>query len=180
LLKTTKVGEGLGLGRLAQPADMDALVGLVPPLATLSPKEREDLLSQTHVLEAPKGANIIRHGETGDAAYFILKGSAAAGISSGEGNYRSLSTMKAGDFFGEIAALTGTARTADVVAAENSSLLRIPAQALRSLMTNPAVSALLLTTMTERLNRSNLNELPRFISLDQKDAIELRTEPVKS
>jgi MFS family permease len=176
LLKAAAPVGGLGIGRLAMPVDMDALVGLLPVMRSLAPVERESLLSQAQVFDVPAGANIIKHGETGDAAYFILSGEAVAGISVGDGNYRSLSTMKPGDFFGEIAALTGAARTADVVASQDARLVQVPAKALRQLMGNPALSALFLSTMTERLNRTSLRELPRFVALDQQDAIALRTE----
>ena len=175
LLKTAPARTGLGIGRMALPADMDALAGLLPPLSTLTSKERDIIISQAHVVEAPAGTNILRHGEGGDAAYFILSGRAVAGIDAGVGNYRSLSTMIPGDFFGEIAALTGAARTADVVAAENTSLLQVPAQALRSLMSNPALGAIFLAKMTERLSRTTINELPRFAGVDQQDARDLRT-----
>ena len=179
LLKAAPARAGLGIGRTALPADMDALVGLLPSLATLSARERENLISQARVVEAPAGTNILRHGEVSDAAYFILSGRAVAGIAMGEGNYRSLSTMTNGDFFGEIAALTSATRTADVVAAENTSLLQVPAQALRSLMVNPALSALFLTKISERLGRTTINELPRFAGVDQQDVHDLRTTPVE-
>ena len=39
--------------------------------------------------------------------------------------------MTAGDFFGEIGALTGSPRTADVVADTDTTLLEVPADALR-------------------------------------------------
>jgi len=175
LLKTAPARTGLGIGRMALPADLDALVGLLPSLSTLTVKERDGILSQAHVVEAPAGTNIIRHGETGDAAYFILSGRAIAGIAAGEGNYRSLSNMMPGDFFGEIAALTGAARTADVAAAENTSLLQVPAQVLRNLMGNPALGAIFLAKMTERLSRTSINELPRFAGVNQQDARDLRT-----
>ncbi len=175
LLKTAPAMSGPGVGRMALPADLDALAGLLPSLSTLTAKERDTIISQSHVVEAPAGTNIIRHGEGGDAAYFILSGRAVAGIAAGEGNYRSLSTMTAGDFFGEIAALTGAARTADVAAAENTTLLQVPAQVLRSLMGNPALGAIFLAKMTERLGRTSINELPRFAGVNQQDALDLRT-----
>jgi MFS transporter, DHA3 family, macrolide efflux protein len=179
LLKTAPTRTGLGVGRVALPADLDALAGLLPSLSTLSARERDVFISQAHVVEAPAGTNILRHGEGGDTAYFILSGRAVAGIATGEGNYHSLSTMTPGDFFGEIAALTGAARTADVAAAENTRLLQVPAQALRSLMGNPALSALFLAKMSERLGRTTINELPRFAGVDQQDMRDLRTTPVE-
>jgi DHA3 family macrolide efflux protein-like MFS transporter len=179
LLRTAPSRTGLELGRMALAADMDFLAGLLPPLASLSAQERNLFISQAHVVDAPAGANILRHGEGGDAAYFILSGRAVAGIAAGEGNYRSLSSMAPGDFFGEIAALTGAARTADVVAAENTSLLQVPAQVMRSLMGNPALSALFLAKISERLGRTTINELPRFAGVDQQDVRDLRTAPLE-
>lgn len=177
LLNAAPAAAGPAFGRAAVPADFDALAVLLPSLGTLSPTERDNFLRDARVVEAPAGASILRHGEAGDAAYFILSGRTVAGIATEPGNYRSLSLMTSGDFFGEIAALTGVARTADVVAEENTSLLQIPATALRNLMSNPALGALFLAKMTERLNRTSVNELPRFAGIDQKDAQDLRTTP---
>lgn len=180
LLKAAPVVSALGAGRVAVPSDWDALVGLLPSFSTMSSKEKEAFIKDGHVLEVPAGSTILRHGEAGDAAYFILSGRAVAGIASEQGLYHSLSSMAAGDFFGEIAALTGATRTADVVAEENATLLQVPAQALRGLMGNPALSTLFLAKMTERLSRTSLNELPRFAGPDQQDALELRTATVET
>lgn len=179
LLRTAPSTSGLSAGRSATPADMDMLVGLLPSLSALSSKERNSLLNQARVLEVPVETTLLRHGETGDSAYFILSGKVVAGISNKEGNLRSLSTMTAGDFFGEIAALTGTVRTADVVASEATIVMQVPSQALRSFMSNPALGAIFLTKMTERLNRSSINELPRFAGYDQQVMRDLRTAPAE-
>jgi len=179
LLRTAPSTSGLGTERPVLLADMDVLVGLVPSLSALTAKERESLLRQARVMEAPAGTTVLHHGEKGDAAYFILTGKVVAGITGAEGNYRSLENMTSGDFFGEIAALTGTARTADVVAVDRTTLLRIPAQALRGLMSNPLLGALFLAKMTERLNRFSINELPRFAGYDQQVMRDLRTAPAE-
>jgi CRP-like cAMP-binding protein len=85
-----------------------------------------------------------------------------------------LSVMGTGDVFGEIAALTGSARTADVVATEASTLLEVPAEALRGVMVVPEISRLMLATLSERLLRSDQPDLPRLSSLDQASLRELR------
>jgi CRP-like cAMP-binding protein/sugar phosphate permease len=179
LLRTAPTAPGLGAGRPATLADLDLLVGLLPSLSGLSQKDRQSLVSHSQVVEAPAGTTIIKHGEKGDAAYFVLSGKAVAGIAMGEGNYRSLSSMTPGDYFGEIAALIGAPRTADVVVEERSSLLQVPAQALRALMGNPALSQLFLSRMSERLARTSINELPRFAGLDQQALRALRTAPAE-
>ncbi len=177
LLRTAPSTSGLGVGRLPLPGDMDMLVGLIPSLSALTAKERGSLLGQARVVEAPAGTTVLHRGEKGDAAYFILSGKVVAGITGPDGNYRSLESMTSGDFFGEIAALTGAARTADVVAVDATTLMRIPAQALRGLMSNPDLSVLFLTKMTERLNRFSINELPHFAGYDQQVMRDLRTAP---
>jgi CRP-like cAMP-binding protein len=82
--------------------------------------------------------------------------------------------MGPGDFFGEIAALTGSRRTADVITDEESSLIVVTAQSLRGMMDHPAVSQLFLTTMSERLTRVQISDLPRFAGYDQQELKELR------
>ena len=94
-----------------------------------------------------------------------------------EGGYRPLETLNAGDFFGEIAALTGSKRTANVVAEEPTRLLQVPAEALRSMTADPELNRMFLSRMTERMVRMNMIELPRFSGIDAASLRELRTEP---
>jgi MFS transporter, DHA3 family, macrolide efflux protein len=176
LLRSARSAPGLGAGRAVTPADFDALVGIVPTLGALTNPERENLIGHSQMVEAPEGTAILRFGEQSDAAYFILSGKTMAGIASQEGGYKQLSEMLEGDFFGEIAALTGARRTADVVAQADTTLMQVPAVTLRALMDNPALSRLFLAKMTERLNRTSLSELPRFAGVDQQEMKELRTE----
>jgi CRP-like cAMP-binding protein len=82
--------------------------------------------------------------------------------------------MEAGDFFREIAALTGSRRTANVVAEEPTTFLEVPASALRQLMAIPQISALVFSKLSERLSRTNA-DLPRFAGLDQETLKDLRT-----
>jgi MFS transporter, DHA3 family, macrolide efflux protein len=175
LLRKAPAAPGLGAGRAATLADLDALAVLVPTLAALSAKDRESLARQGRVVQAPAGACVVRHGEAGDSAYFILAGRVAAGLPAPDGSYRALSTLQPGDFFGEIAALTGAARTADVAADEPTTLLQVPAPVLRSLMSHPGLSQLVLAKMSERLARTYLSDLPRFGGLDQATLRDLRT-----
>ena len=115
-------------------------------------------------------------GEQATAAYFILEGEAAAGVPEPDGGYRGLSTMRAGDFFGEIGALTGSARTADVVTTAPSTLMEVPAEGLRTAMEVPEVDKLVQSTLSERLLRTNQPDLPRWASMDQAALRDLRTK----
>jgi MFS family permease len=160
--------------RPATLADFDMLVGKLPTFARLSPEQRDAFLRDAGVREVPGGTRIVEHGDTASAAYFILEGSATAGIPE-DGGYRGLSTMGEGDFFGEIAALTGSPRTADVVADVDSTLLEVPAEALRSTMTVPEIQRLVFSTLTSRLMRTEAADLPRLAGPDQEALRDLRT-----
>ena len=149
-------------------------------LSVLSDKERGAVVKAAKVVEVPAGTAILRRGEAGDTAFFILSGRVAAGLTEEGGEYRSLETMLDGDLFGEIAALTGSTRRADVVATDASRLFQIPAEVLRTLMSKPALSTMVLSKMTERLSISSPYELPRFAGMDQKSLRELRTAPWRS
>jgi len=167
---------GVGEVRPATMGDFDHLVGHLATFSRLSDPQRSAFIRNALLREVPEGARLVTHGDKATAAYFILHGEAAAGVPEPDGGYRGLSTMGAGDFFGEIAALTGNPRTADVVATQPSTLMEVPAESLRAVMEIPEVNKLLLSTLTERLLRSNQPDLPRLASMDQAALRDLRTK----
>ena len=177
LLRGAAQAPGMGPGRPVTAEEIDALGSYVPALSGLTPRDREGLLRRARVHDAPAGTAIMRTGERGDAAYFILKGSAVAGLTAEGGAHRSLSNMGRGDVFGEIGALTGSTRTADVVAEEDSTLLEVPAETLRGLMAIPEFGQMVLGKMTERLARTaSISDLPRFGGIDHRTLRQLRAE----
>jgi CRP-like cAMP-binding protein len=180
LLRSAPATTSLGIGRSVLPSDVDLLVGLIPHLADLSRQDRERIITQGSVLEVQPGIKLMKSGEVGDAAYFVLSGKMVAGMAVEGGEYHSLSSMGPGDYFGEIAALTGAARTADVVAEESTQLLQVPATILRLMMAQPEFSQLVLARMSERLRRTSIHELPRMVGVSPQDARELRQEPAES
>ena len=160
--------------RPATLADFDRLAGRLVPFARLSPDQRAAFVRDATVREVPAGTRIVEHGDAASSAYFILDGSTTAGVPVDDG-FRGLSTMAAGDFFGEIAALTGSLRTADVVADVDTTLLEVPAAALRATMAVPEIQRVMLTTITSRLQRTESADLPRLAGIDQADLRDLRT-----
>jgi hypothetical protein len=174
MLRAAPAAPGLGLGRAALPADIDLLAERLPALARLSTPARRALATQARVYDAPPGTAVVRHGETSDAAYFLLDGRTVASRA-GDGDERVLEVHNAGDFFGEIAALTGVPRTANVIAEQPTTLLHVPARTLRALMSDPELHRIFLSKMTERMLRVDMIELPRFAGLDQETLRDLRT-----
>jgi CRP-like cAMP-binding protein len=179
MLRAAPAAPGLGLGRAALVADIDRLAIHLPALAHMSRQERQALAAQTRVYDAPPGTAIVRQGEQSDAAYFLLDGRTVASHAE-NGAERVLGVHSAGDFFGEIAALTGIPRTASVVAEQPTSVLQVPAAALRKLTRDPQLNRVFLSKLTERMARMNMIELPRFAGLDQETLRELRTPDLQA
>jgi CRP-like cAMP-binding protein len=197
LLRTAPTAPSLGAGRPALMIDFDRLLSFLPELGALAMTRRTDFLKGATIQNAAPGTAIVKVGDPGDSAFFVLSGRTVAGIPEGETGvagsageaagkaaagaasaepaaFRSLSSMGPGDFFGEIAAITGSARTADVVADEPTELLEVPATTLRSLMDLPTMSSLIQSKLSERLTRTANADLIRLASLDQRDLKDLR------
>ena len=174
LLRGAEAAPRLGAGRPATLLEVERFIDHLPGLTGLSPKERAQLVSDTLVADAAPGQVITYRGETSNMAYFVLKGSVGVGYISGD-EYRIVNYLREGDFFGEIAALTGAARTANIITEEPSEFLIIPARVIRRLANRfKGLKQMLYSTMAYRLSTI---ELPRSASLDQVLLRELRTIP---
>jgi DHA3 family macrolide efflux protein-like MFS transporter len=174
VLRSAPSAPSLAAGRAATMMDLDRLIALVPELGTLAISRRAQFLNGAEIRNAAAGDAIVKVGDSGDSAFFVLGGRAVAGIPDAGGEYRALSAMGAGDFFGEIAAITGSARTANVVAEEPTELLEVPGATLKSLMDLPELNTLISSKLSERLTRTANADLVRLASLDQRDLRDLR------
>jgi CRP-like cAMP-binding protein/Na+/melibiose symporter-like transporter len=172
LLRGIEAAPRLGAGRPAALAEVERFISYMPALAEMNPRERAQLASDTLVAQAPGGKVVVYRGERSDAAYFILKGSVAAGYIKDD-EYVILNYLREGDFFGEVAALTGSERTANIITEEESEFLILPSKVMRRLAQNhPELRDLFYITITERLSQA---ELPHGTGFDQQLLRELRT-----
>jgi CRP-like cAMP-binding protein/sugar phosphate permease len=172
LLRGVEAAPRLGLGQPATLVEAERFIAYLPPLAGMSAKERAQLASDTLVAEAPGGKVITYRGEESDVAYFILKGSVGVGYIRGD-EYVILNYLKEGDFFGEVAALTGMKRTANIITEEDCEFLILPAKVLKKLARNyQGLNVMLHTVIGERLSQT---DLPLGLSFDQQLLRELRS-----
>jgi CRP-like cAMP-binding protein len=153
--------------------DFDRLLGVMPEIGALAMNRRAGFLRNVTVARAEPGEAIVKVGDPGDAAFFVMGGKAVAGIPD-EGGYRALSTMGPGDFFGEIAAITGSPRTANVIADETTDLLEVPKVALQELLDLPELNTLINSKLQERLGRTSTTDLVRLARPNQGDLRDLR------
>lgn len=175
LLRKAASAPVLEAGRPAAAADFERLQVQLPAMAGLNSQVIARLLKEARYIDADEGTIVVHHGEVSDAAYFIVNGRAVAGRI--EGNQEKvLEVLNSGDFFGEIAALTGIPRTANVVVDQATSLIRVPASTLREMSSVPELNRIFMSKMTERMIRMNMIEMPKMLTLDQTVLRDLRTE----
>jgi len=120
----------------AESLKLDNLLERFPVLKLVEQKDHEALLPMFRPRSASPGEKIIRRGERADRMYFISSGSVEVQVDG-----RTV-TLKAGDFFGEMALLTGDRRSADVIALDFCQLLVIDRREFNQFMARqPAVRA---------------------------------------
>lgn len=95
---------------------------------------------------------VFREGDPGDSMYYVVEGSVS--LRRGE---QELRRMKAGEYFGEMAMLIKTSRTATAVVSEpGTQLIVISAANIETVLReNPKIVLSLLREMAERLRRTN-------------------------
>jgi CPA2 family monovalent cation:H+ antiporter-2 len=107
-----------------------------PIFGAIEPLKREEFLLLFRPRSAAPGDRIIRKGDRPDGVYFISSGSVAVSVRDQE------IRLGPGEFFGEMALLRGTRRSADVTAIDYCQFLVISARDFRLFVRrNPALLA---------------------------------------
>lgn len=115
-----------------------SMVARVPLFSTLDAVAVSELASMLKARKVPRDAVILRKGEKGESMFFIAHGQVEVVVP--DGSVR----LREGDFFGEIAVLGRTRRTATVIARQPCELLVLDAADVLKLMEqNPQVEAAL-------------------------------------
>ncbi|MDQ3263066.1 MAG: cyclic nucleotide-binding domain-containing protein [Myxococcota bacterium] len=116
------------------------------------------------------GERIIDQGSVGDAFYVICGGSVQV-VREDQGQSRTLATLPEGSFFGEMALLSGAARTASVDSNhEDTQLLEISATVLAHLSHRyPQVAQALKKFCRQRLLSNVMNTAPLFQPFAKKE-----------
>ncbi len=119
----------------------------------LAPEEAAALLTELRPLTCEPGEILITEGEHAHSLLLIESGSVLVFVKNKAGRNVKVSALEAGDFFGEIAALTGTRRTATVTAATHCRLLVADKAMVESLVSShPQVRQLLEQSFEQRVS----------------------------
>jgi CRP/FNR family transcriptional regulator, cyclic AMP receptor protein len=125
------------------------LLQRIPLFSALDRNKLERLGMLAEEVDVPPGKVLMRQGEDGGDLMVVVRGRVAIERDGGR-----LNTMGPGDYFGEIALVTGGARTATATTEEPSTLLVIGHREFHSLVEEfPDVAVQLLNTLAHRVRR---------------------------
>jgi CRP-like cAMP-binding protein len=123
------------------------LIRRVPLFADCSRGELEQIAQLADEIDLSEGKELTRLGESGREFFVLLEGEAEV-----TQDGRSINTLHAGDFFGEIALVEDTPRTATVTATTPMRVLVITGRAFKQLLDEqPEIQRKVLVALVERV-----------------------------
>jgi len=127
--------------------------------ADMADDQLEKFVGLLEKVSLPSFRTVVKKGEHGDAMFLVLVGEARV-VDRIDNAEKTLHTLEAGDFFGEVSLFDQGPRTADVVTNKDSTFLKISKANFQKLVGNhPDVAAAFLTAlarfMAARLRSTN-------------------------
>jgi CRP-like cAMP-binding protein len=137
-------------------------------LELLDPTSRLEVEGACTSISIPPNQVIYRQGDPANTVYIVASGVAEAITESPDGSLtRSLGYIGRGDFFGELAALTGQTRLGSVRACDGLELLWIEKAKFLSLLNKiPKLGAFFTRNLARRLHKTSSEAHLQFYSLD--------------
>lgn len=115
-------------------------------LSPLSRAAHETIAAAARVHVYSRGETILRHGNEGDSMFIVHEGAVSVRVADDE-----VARLQPGDFFGEMALLTGERRAADVVALTDVVAVEIAKDALEPVLhDHPELASAISARVTER------------------------------
>ncbi|MYN39730.1 cyclic nucleotide-binding domain-containing protein [Duganella sp. FT109W] len=128
----------------------------IPLLSQLSDEEILAIKGDFRIRQYPKRTVVLQKGGSGDGLLFLLNGQLQVIDVTEDGRAIGLRMLKPGDFFGEIAVISGSTRTASVVAMSDVIVAFLPAPtALHLFSHSPSVANQMLRHLAEKIQRDS-------------------------
>jgi signal transduction histidine kinase len=143
-----------------------------PIFQGLSDEELKQLMDMAEPVVLRAGDLLIKQGETGDAAYVLIKGDFEVQKQSGQSLIK-IDVRNPGDVVGEMALLSRTPRSASIIAKTDGEALRIPPEAFEKLLRSSTTAAMaVLHWVMARLtqNESLLHQQEKMAALGTMSA----------
>jgi CRP-like cAMP-binding protein len=139
----------------SQPA-VNTGLGVCDLFADLTAEELRSLEQACHWLSMPAGRILFRHDDPPDAVYFVVTGMVRAFLPVQDGKEVNYAQFGPGEMFGELAALDGRERSADIITSADSLIAACPRLVfLEFLRRYPALSLRLLVRLAGVIRQSS-------------------------
>ncbi len=145
-------------GTAAAPAQQNLQIHLrkIPLLANLSEEEMLRVRSEIRVRQYARREVVLQKGGIGDSLLFLLSGQLQVIDITEDGRAIGLRMLSPGDFFGEIAVINGSERSASVVAVTPVLVALLPRMTALHLFANsPSVANQMLRYLAEKVQRDS-------------------------
>jgi len=130
----------------------------VPLFSELSDKDLDDISKLAATRTYPKNTIIISEGDDSDSLYAVLSGKVKVYLSDDEGREIIINILSDGEYFGELALLDDSPRSASVMTLEETKLAVISKAAFEeSLSKNPAMALHIIRELSSRLRSLTRN-----------------------
>ena len=147
--------------------DAAAFLRTPPLFAEASEDGLARLARAARPLSLPRGRTLFERGDAPDAAYVVVSGRLAVGVSEPSGQEIHFAELGPTAVLGEAAVIDGGPRTATVTAVTDARLFRLPGPALLSVVAEePALALALLRDVVAKLRRADA-------SIEERSALPL-------
>ncbi|HYD69884.1 Crp/Fnr family transcriptional regulator [Azospirillum sp.] len=148
-------------------------LAVCPVLADLPAEAIASLETASRWLKVPAETMVVRHDDPSDAVYFIVSGAVRVFFRTREQHEVSFAQIGPGGVFGELAAIDGLGRSADVVTVEDSVLAACPREAfVEALQRYPKLTFGILVKFANIIRQSD-RQVMRFASLSATQRVYL-------
>ena len=139
-----------------QPVNIQIHLRKIPLLANLSDEEILRVQADIRIRQYNKRDVVLQKGASGDSLLFLLSGQLQVIDVTEDGRAIGLRLLAPGDFFGEIAVINGSMRSASVVALSSVLVALLPrATALHLFSHSPSVANQMLRFLAEKVQRDS-------------------------
>jgi len=109
--------------RVVRKGTVEEVLSKVPAFANLAPRELKEVAAIVHKREYRSGEPVFYQGDPGLGMYIVKDGEVSIVIQGKDGNERELALFSDGDFFGELALLDESPRSANAVCKTECTLI---------------------------------------------------------
>ncbi|MGI4779815.1 MAG: Crp/Fnr family transcriptional regulator [Janthinobacterium lividum] len=140
------------------PLDGPRLRRCLPLLASLTDAEIAKVSARSTVRRYARKERIVEQGTVTDAMYFVVTGSAHVVMQDSQERQTILSTLHAGDYFGEMSLIDGAPHAAGAISVQPSEIFIVENSVFAPFLPLPqAVAGHLMRTLVRRLRHADQN-----------------------